>query len=142
MVACVSIARDVSVVSRLPRHPRPLFPSKAHRHSPGQETIPTIYLRLSISSRAYHRTAYIEIYQYSTINMMQIFTLSAFFQLWLASLVAAAPVAEGVVATGRDNAWEYGTSGGIIGLIVLILDIIAFGKSLIPNRRHLLFPAA
>lgn len=54
--------------------------------------------------------------------MMKIFALSAFFQLWLASLVAAAPV-----AASSDNAWEYGTSGGIIGLIVLVLDIIAFG---------------
>lgn len=65
--------------------------------------------------------------------MMQISALSAFLQLWLASLVAAAPVADGVITASGDNAWEYGTSGGIIGLIVLILDIIVFGTSCFPQ---------
>lgn len=77
--------------------------------------------------------------------MMQISVLSAFLQLWLASLVAAAPVAGEVTANG-NNAWEYGTSGGIIGLIVLILDIIVFGTPIFPQadprrsrcRGHLL----
>lgn len=50
-------------------------------------------------------------------------------QLLLATLALAAPVAEGTVAaTAGGNAWQYGTGGGIIGLIVLILDIIVFGS--------------
>lgn len=63
--------------------------------------------------------------------MTQMFVLSTLLaQLWLAFFAAAAPVAEDIVtASGRDNAWEYGTSGGIIGLIVLILDLIVFGTS-------------
>ena len=56
--------------------------------------------------------------------MMQHF----FAQLLLAALAVAAPIAEEtVIATAGGNAWQYGTGGGIIGLIVLILDIIVFG---------------
>ena len=55
--------------------------------------------------------------------MMMLFNL--FVQLCLASFVFAAPAAD--VQT-IDNAWSYGTGGGIIGLIVLVLDIIVFSK--------------
>ena len=63
--------------------------------------------------------------------MTRMFVLSALLsQLWLAFLAAAAPVAEDIVSsTSHDNAWEYGTGGGILGLIVLILDIIVFSRS-------------
>lgn len=51
-------------------------------------------------------------------------------QLWLALLTHAAPIAEETLtATGHGNAWQYGTGGGILGLIVLVLDVIAFSKS-------------
>ena len=46
-------------------------------------------------------------------------------QLLLASFAFAAPIE----AADHGNAWQYGTGGGIIGLIVLILDIIVFSKS-------------
>jgi hypothetical protein len=49
-------------------------------------------------------------------------------QLWLALLAAAAPTTTQLYARGRDTAIQYGTSGGIIGLIVLILDIIIISK--------------
>lgn len=50
-------------------------------------------------------------------------------QLFLAALALAAPIADGSVsATAGGNAWQYGTGGGILGLIVLILDIIVFGS--------------
>ncbi|KAK4213009.1 hypothetical protein QBC37DRAFT_317036 [Rhypophila decipiens] len=58
-----------------------------------------------------------------------IFTLLA--QLLFASFAAAAPVA--VEATG-NNAWQYGTGGGILGLVVLIVDIIFFVEILKSNR--------
>ena len=46
-----------------------------------------------------------------------------FCQLFLATLAYAAPMME---AKAVDNTWTYGTGGGIIGFIVLVLDIIAF----------------
>ena len=60
--------------------------------------------------------------------------LSALFlQLWMAFLAVAAPVAEqAVTAPHHGNAWQYGTGGGIIGLIVLVLDIIVFSMSAWP----------
>lgn len=48
---------------------------------------------------------------------------SIFLQLCLASLGLAAPVS----TESLDNSWQYGTGGGLIGLVVLILDIIVFG---------------
>jgi hypothetical protein len=33
------------------------------------------------------------------------------------------------VSASGNNAWQYGTGGGIIGLIVLVLDIMIFGTS-------------
>jgi hypothetical protein len=50
-------------------------------------------------------------------------------QLFLAALALAAPMGdETVVATAGGNAWQYGTGCGILGVIVLILDIIVFGS--------------
>lgn len=42
--------------------------------------------------------------------------------LTLASMAAAAPV------KAQSNTWQYGTGGGIVGLIVFILDIIVIGE--------------
>jgi len=50
-----------------------------------------------------------------------------FAQLCLAALAMAAPIA-GELQAQKVDAWQYGTGGGIIGLIVLILDIIVFRK--------------
>jgi hypothetical protein len=36
--------------------------------------------------------------------------------------------------TATDNAWKYGSGGGVIGFIVLILDIIVFMEVLKSNR--------
>jgi hypothetical protein len=58
-------------------------------------------------------------------NTMALDTLlsSLMLQLGLASLGLAAPVSP----TSHDNSWQYGTSGGLLGLVILILDIIVFG---------------
>lgn len=48
---------------------------------------------------------------------------SILLQLCLASIGLAAPVS----TEATDNSWQYGTGGGLAGLIVLILDIIVFG---------------
>src|SRR5437667_5362619 len=60
-------------------------------------------------------------------NMIHSALLSSFIvQLCLAILAVAAPVGdEALATTDHGNAWQYGTGGGILGLIVLILDIIA-----------------
>lgn len=52
-----------------------------------------------------------------------------FLQLCLATLAFAAPLAQEVSATALNNSWQYGTGGGVIGFIVLILDIIVFSTS-------------
>ena len=50
-------------------------------------------------------------------------------QLFWATLASAAPVVdETLMTTGVDNTWTYGTGGGILGFIVLILDIIVFSE--------------
>lgn len=52
--------------------------------------------------------------------------LTLLLQFSMLSLAMAAPM---VSTAGHGNSWAYGTSGGIIGLIVLILDIVVFSKS-------------
>lgn len=49
----------------------------------------------------------------------------AFLQLWLATLAFAAPIADEVTVTGAEP-WHYGTGGGIIGFIILVLDILVW----------------
>lgn len=56
-----------------------------------------------------------------------------FLQLCFALLAAAAPVTDPTIgAAGHGNTWQYGTGGGILGFIVLVLDIIVF-SALNPN---------
>ncbi|KAF3913434.1 hypothetical protein ABW21_db0202494 [Orbilia brochopaga] len=43
----------------------------------------------------------------------------------LASLTTAAPIGDGLV-TVQENAWGYGAGGGIVGLIIFILDVLVF----------------
>lgn len=57
---------------------------------------------------------------------------SIFLQLCLASLGLAAPVS----TESLDNSWQYGTGGGLIGLVVLILDIIVFG-TFVPSTKSI-----
>jgi len=60
-------------------------------------------------------------------------TLGLLFQLLsLLSLAAAAPV----TTAGHHGAqpWHYGAGGGVVGFIVLILDIIVFIEVLQSNR--------
>ena len=47
-------------------------------------------------------------------------------QLWLALLAVAAPAEIYSRDHGHGNVVGYGTGGGILGLIVLIVDIIIF----------------
>lgn len=59
--------------------------------------------------------------------MAQSALLTAFLaQVCLAVHCLAAPIAQ---SAERDNAWEFGTTHGILGLAVLILDIIVFSTS-------------
>ncbi|KAF6810436.1 hypothetical protein CPLU01_15309 [Colletotrichum plurivorum] len=60
---------------------------------------------------------------------------SLLFQLFFALLAAAAPVSDPTLsATGHGNTWQYGTGGGIIGFVVLVLDIIVFIEVLKSDR--------
>jgi hypothetical protein len=58
--------------------------------------------------------------------MYQSTFLTLLFQLSLFSLALAE---ETLVATNHGNTWQYGAGGGVLGFIVLILDIIVFSKS-------------
>lgn len=49
-------------------------------------------------------------------------TLSLLLQFFFFALAFAQPVE----IAGHGNAWKYGSGGGVIGFIVLILDIIIF----------------
>ncbi|RKU39803.1 hypothetical protein DL546_001051 [Coniochaeta pulveracea] len=56
-------------------------------------------------------------------------------QLCLATLAFAAPIVdETVSAKTAGNTWQYGTGGGIIGFIILILDIMVWIEVLKSNR--------
>ncbi len=54
-------------------------------------------------------------------------------QLCLASVGLAAPIS----TDSLDNSWQYGTGGGLLGLVILILDIIVFGTRVSPHHSHL-----
>ncbi|KAL0933583.1 uncharacterized protein CTRU02_210382 [Colletotrichum truncatum] len=67
--------------------------------------------------------------------MLHTFYSNLFFQLCFALLAAAAPVSDPTLsATGHGNTWQYGTGGGIIGFVVLVLDIIVFIEVLKSDR--------
>jgi hypothetical protein len=54
--------------------------------------------------------------------------LSLLLQFCLAALAMAAPIAnENAKVLGMNPAQQYGTGGGIVGFIVLVLDIIVWG---------------
>lgn len=48
----------------------------------------------------------------------------SFLQLWLATLAFAAPA----VKTEGLEPWHYGTGGGIVGFVVLVMDIIVWSR--------------
>lgn len=50
--------------------------------------------------------------------------LSLLLQFAFVALAAAAPI----TTESHGNAWQYGAGGGVLGFIVLILDIIVFCK--------------
>lgn len=52
-------------------------------------------------------------------------------QLALASMALAAPT----MHVEKANAWQYGTGGGIVGFVVLILDLIVISKYLVVLPR-------
>jgi hypothetical protein len=54
-------------------------------------------------------------------------TLAMLLQFLMFTLVTAAPI---VTEGHHGNTWQYGAGGGVVGFIVLILDIIVFSKSL------------
>lgn len=49
-------------------------------------------------------------------------------QLCLAALCHAAPIADDSFSALNSNATQYGTGGGIVGFIVLVLDILVWSK--------------
>merc|ERR1711964_932114 len=62
------------------------------------------------------------------------YTFQAALSFLLAASALAAPMSTEAV---QENAWKYGTGGGIIGFIVLILDIMIFIEVLKSNREVL-----
>ncbi|CAK4034977.1 Cardiolipin synthase [Lecanosticta acicola] len=70
--------------------------------------------------------------------MFQQTPINLLLQLCLAALAWAAPIADEVTTTqGMNPSQKYGTGGGIIGFIVLILDIIVWIEVLKSNRPPL-----
>ncbi|KAF7553389.1 hypothetical protein G7Z17_g3671 [Cylindrodendrum hubeiense] len=65
--------------------------------------------------------------------MLQNVLLSTFLCQLMAALAFAAPIGDEPVSAA-GNEVGYGTGGGIIGLIILILDIIVFIEVLKSNR--------
>jgi hypothetical protein len=61
---------------------------------------------------------------------MMNFVISLLLQLSLFMLAEAAPI-----TAQSAKPWQAGTGGGIIGFIVLVLDIIAWSMYF-PSRRH------
>lgn len=57
----------------------------------------------------------------------------SFLQLWLATLAFAAPIADNAISASAAKPWHYGTGGGIVGFIVLVLDILVWSKSSTSN---------
>ncbi|KAF4781493.1 hypothetical protein HER10_EVM0012707 [Colletotrichum scovillei] len=56
-------------------------------------------------------------------------------QLCFALLAVAAPASDPAVGiAAHGNTWQYGTGGGILGFIVLVLDIIVFLEVLKSDR--------
>jgi hypothetical protein len=51
-----------------------------------------------------------------------------FLQLCLAALCYAAPIADETLST-MDSTTQYGAGGGIVGFIVLVLDILVWSES-------------
>jgi hypothetical protein len=51
-----------------------------------------------------------------------------FLQLCLAALCYAAPIADETLST-MDATTQYGAGGGVVGFIVLVLDILVWSKS-------------
>ncbi|KEZ43652.1 Uncharacterized protein SAPIO_CDS4255 [Scedosporium apiospermum] len=62
------------------------------------------------------------------------FQFNLFLQLLLASLAFAAPVDVDTTGGHHGNAWQYGTGGGVVGFVILILDIIVIIEVLKSNR--------
>ncbi|KAI0017455.1 hypothetical protein F4780DRAFT_755516 [Xylariomycetidae sp. FL0641] len=62
------------------------------------------------------------------------FGLSFFLQLCLSVLAFAAPIADETFTTTSQNPWQYGAGGGVLGFIVLVLDIIVWIEVLKSNR--------
>ncbi|RMZ06440.1 hypothetical protein D0860_05557 [Hortaea werneckii] len=60
--------------------------------------------------------------------------LTLFLLLTLAMLTFAAPVANDPTFSAQSDAWQYGTGGGIVGFIVLVLDVIVWMEVLQSNR--------
>jgi len=52
--------------------------------------------------------------------------------LLLQFLLFAFAMAEETPVGTYDNTWKYGSGGGVVGFIVLILDIIVWGTSQFP----------
>ncbi|KAF7561664.1 hypothetical protein G7046_g2477 [Stylonectria norvegica] len=61
-------------------------------------------------------------------------TITTFLQLWLATLASAVPLASDAVNANAAKPWHYGTGGGVIGFIVLVLDIIVWIEVLQSSR--------
>merc|ERR1712000_66957 len=81
-----------------------------------------------------HHVRQIYIRTASILQQFSMDPLTLFLQLALAMLTFAAPVANEPTFAAQSDAWQYGTGGGIVGFIVLVLDVIVWMEVLQSNR--------
>ncbi|KAL2279095.1 hypothetical protein FJTKL_13671 [Diaporthe vaccinii] len=122
---------DFAFVQRQTRPPLSDLNSCSPHLSTHSETYTAVSSTINTSSRQYHPEPLRQ--QHSACIMYQhVYTF--LLQLCLAALAFAAPVAQEISTGSINNSWQYGTGGGIIGFIVLVLDIIVFIEVLKSNR--------
>ncbi|KAL1842113.1 hypothetical protein VTJ49DRAFT_5992 [Mycothermus thermophilus] len=61
-------------------------------------------------------------------------TFNTLFAGMTALLMASLAVAAPVTTAALDNSWQYGTGGGLLGLVVFILDVIVFVEVIKSSR--------
>jgi hypothetical protein len=103
-------------------------PINLHFSSPQSSNL----LHPSLTSLAiFQKQRNLEPHRHIAIMTLNTVLSTILLQLCLAPLGLAAPVS----TEALDNSWQYGTGGGLLGLVVLILDIIVFGEPPRPRRN-------
>jgi hypothetical protein len=99
------------------------------KHSLQRPPAPHVSYKTKAAALAHYNTIFFSRHQRTPNNTAAMFNLilAALLQLSMFLLVEAAPL---TVQSAKP--WQAGTGGGIVGFIVLVLDIIAWSKTIPP----------